>query len=214
MTVLIESIDVARAPDEAFAYVSDFTTTAEWDSTAISARKLTPGVIAVGTEFEVVCALPVGSVSILYTVMVLEQDAFIELNGVSRFFNVRDRITFRRSPRGTTIDYSAEFEFKNLVKPVASLSQKGLETMGRESVEGLGKALEDNFSSTVASACDNRVNNGGLPSISLFTRLGIPIGKQAFQSDVDFGKRAAHGNNRCHCRPWLYSSPGIGPARC
>ncbi len=68
MTVLQETADVARPIDEVFDYVSDFTTTQEWDATAISARKLTPGKIAIGTEFEVVCALPVGSINISYKI--------------------------------------------------------------------------------------------------------------------------------------------------
>ena len=34
MTVLLEKIEVSRPVHEAFAYISDFTTTAEWDSTA------------------------------------------------------------------------------------------------------------------------------------------------------------------------------------
>ena len=68
MIVLHETAEVARPIGEVFAYVSDFTTTAEWDSTALRARQTTPGDVTVGTEFEVVCALPVGTVTLQYHV--------------------------------------------------------------------------------------------------------------------------------------------------
>ena len=69
MTVLHETVDVSRPVNEAFAYVSDFTTTAEWDPTVLHASQSTPGAIAVGTEFKVVCALPVGSIDLQYRVV-------------------------------------------------------------------------------------------------------------------------------------------------
>ena len=60
MTTLHETVEVNRPIEEVFDYVRDVTTTPEWDAAALTAHKTTPGAIAVGTEFEVVCALPVG----------------------------------------------------------------------------------------------------------------------------------------------------------
>ena len=132
MTVLQETADVARPIDEVFAYVSDFTTTQEWDATAISARKLTPGKVAEGTEFEVVCALPVGSIDINYKIEALEHNKRVVLSGSSRFFDIRDTISFSPSQRGTKIEYRAEFFFKPMIGSIASISSSGLESMGRE----------------------------------------------------------------------------------
>ena len=107
MTVLHETVEVARPVEEVFAYISDFTTTEEWDATATSARKLSPGAIAVGTQFEVVCALPVGSVTLLYTMEKLQDNALIVLNGRCAFFEVRDTITLSRTATGTSADARA-----------------------------------------------------------------------------------------------------------
>jgi NAD(P)-dependent dehydrogenase (short-subunit alcohol dehydrogenase family) len=163
-----------------FAYVSDFTTTAEWDSTVLSARKLTSGPIALGTEFEVVCALPVGSVTLLYTVLKLQPDKSIELFGKSAFFDVRDTITLARSATGTHIDYRAEFRFKPLVSTVAALSHKGLEKMGRESVAGLARALEDDFPLRATSRFNRIADRLVLPGVALFSRLGYTLGRKHF----------------------------------
>lgn len=171
MTILQETADVARPVGEAFAYVSDFTTTTEWDTTAQRARKLTPGKIRVGTEFEVVCAMPVGSVTLLYRVSKLEQDALIELEGSCSLFSIRDQITFAPSERGTRIEYRAEFDFKPIIKPFAGLSKSGLEKMGRESVAGLAEALEDNY--PAPEVADSASKPNVCAELPRFTRLGF-----------------------------------------
>ena len=177
MTVLNETADVSRPVDEAFAYVSDFTTTTEWDATALRATKLTPRVIAVGTEFEVVCALPIGSINLHYRIEELETNKLIVLRGRSRFFDIQDRISFSPSARGTTIDYRAEFFFKPLFNSLGSLFRKGLEKMGRESVAGLAQALEDDFPLALK---EKPLGEKLLPELSLFTRLGYRMGRKRF----------------------------------
>jgi NAD(P)-dependent dehydrogenase (short-subunit alcohol dehydrogenase family) len=180
MTVLHETVEVERPIEEVFAYVSDFTTTAEWDATAVSARKLTAGAISVGTQFEVVCALPVGSVTLLYTVRKLHDNACIELSGQSTFFDVYDTITLRSTATGTHIDYRAEFTFKPLVATVAALARTGLEQMGRESVAGLGEALQDNFPLSESAGFTRRADQLVLPGVALFSRLGYTLGRKHF----------------------------------
>lgn len=180
MIVLHETVDVDRPIEEVFAYVSDFTTTVEWDSTALSARKLTPGAVAVGTQFEVVCGLPVGSVKLLYTTLKLTENTCIELLGTSSFFDARDVITFTPTATGTHIDYRAEFTFKPLVSTVASLSEKGMQKMGRESVAGLGEALADNFPLSKASRGTRMADRLVLPGVAMFSRWGYTRGRKHF----------------------------------
>ncbi|MCB1687455.1 MAG: SDR family NAD(P)-dependent oxidoreductase [Halioglobus sp.] len=180
MTVLHETVEVARPVEEVFAYISDFTTTEEWDATATSARKLSPGAIAVGTQFEVVCALPVGSVTLLYTMEKLQDNALIVLNGRCAFFEVRDTITLSRTATGTRIDYRAEFQFKPLVSSVAARSSKGLQSMGRESVAGLAQALEDKFQLKEPSRFTRAADRLVFPGVMMFSRMGYTRGRKHF----------------------------------
>ena len=180
MTLLHETVEVERPIEEVFAYVSDFTTTAEWDPTVLSARKLTAGAVGVGTQFEVVCALPVGSVKLLYTLHKLQDNARIELRGHSAFFDVHDTITLRSTAIGTHIDYRAEFTFKPLMASVAALSRKGMEQMGRESVAGLGAALQDEFPLGATSGFTRAADQLVLPGVTLFSRLGYTLGRKRF----------------------------------
>ena len=180
MTVLHEIVEVKRPLEEVFAYVSDFATTAEWDPTVLSARKLSAGAIAVGTQFEVVCALPVGSVTLLYTVETLQDNSRIELRGRCAFFEVHDIITLSSTSTGTQLDYLAEFHFKPAVAPIASLSRKGLEKMGSESVAGLAEALQDHFPFKETSRFTRTADRLVLPGVTLFSRLGYTLGRKHF----------------------------------
>jgi len=191
MTVLHESIEVERSVADAFAYVSDFTTTVEWDSTVLSARKLTPGAIDVGTRFEVVCALPIGSVTLLYTVQRLHANALFELSGSSALFDIRDTVTFTPTPAGTRIDYRAEFRFKPLAAPVAALGVEGLQRMGRESVAGLARALQDAFPVPDDAGGCALADRLVLPGISLFSRLGYTLARKHF-NPVSANVRGRH----------------------
>ena len=179
MIELHETAGVARPIEEVFAYVSDFTTAIEWDPTAIRAKKLTAGPLRIGTEFEVECALPVGSIELHYQILKLEPHRKIVLEGSCKLFTVRDTITFSPSDQGTLLDYRAEFDFIPLLRPLVALSAGGLEKMGRRSVAGLAKALEGNFSEPIypdkGKICETVVTE-----LPLFTRLGYRKGRKSF----------------------------------
>ena len=178
MIVLHEKIHVPRPPREAFAYVADFSTTAEWDATATAARKLTPGPIDRGTRFEVVCRLPLGSVTLDYTVTRLEPEHLIELQGTSRFFTVTDTITFEETATGTHIDYRASFSFSGLLETLSPRFADGMRRMGRRSVEGLREALEDNYPPPAAAPDTRRADRMLLPGLLHFTRAGYRRGRK------------------------------------
>jgi NAD(P)-dependent dehydrogenase (short-subunit alcohol dehydrogenase family) len=178
MIVLHEKIDVARPPREAFAYIADFSTTEEWDATATDARKTTPGPIDRGTRFEVVCSLPLGSVTLDYTITRLEPDRLIELQGTSRFFTVTDTITFEETASGAHIDYRARFTFKGFLARLAPRFTEGMRRMGRASVEGLREALEDNYPPPKAAPDTQRADRWLLPGLLHFTRAGYRRGRK------------------------------------
>ena len=178
MIVLHEKIDVARPVNEAFAYISDFRTAQEWDATAFAASKLTPGKVDVGTEFEVACELPVGSVKLLYTVTRLEPDRCIELHGTCGLFDVNDVIQFGETASGTHIDYRATFTFKGLLAAGEKVMRSGMERMGRESLQGMKTALEDNFAAPTIGSSNRRADRLVLPGLARFSRLGYSHGRK------------------------------------
>lgn len=173
MISLHEKIDVNRPLHEAFSYIADFRTTREWDSTAHSARKLTPGPVGAGTRFEVVCRHPLGSVTLQYTLTRMDEEGgIISLHGSNRFFTVDDEIHLTETATGTRIDYRAIFNFNKPLSLIADRFRNGLHTMGYESVQGLKRALDDNFPAPQKSSATRRGEKLLLPAISQFTRFG------------------------------------------
>ncbi|RLQ22438.1 SDR family NAD(P)-dependent oxidoreductase [Seongchinamella sediminis] len=177
MTLLHETIRVKRPAAEAFAYVADFTTTAEWDSTAREATKLTAGPVAVGTRFLVNCAMPLGTIDIEYEVAELDPPRKILLRGSSRFFDIEDTITFTGSGNSTRIDYQAQFHFRPLIKPLTGAMEPGLQRMGKASLRGLKEALDDRFPAP-REPDDALADRLVLPKLARFTRVGYRRGRK------------------------------------
>jgi len=48
------SIETLWTPDQAFAYLSDFSTSAEWDPGLVAAERVGDGAVGEGTEFRLV----------------------------------------------------------------------------------------------------------------------------------------------------------------
>ena len=180
MIALHETIDVNRPIEEVFDYVSDFATTPEWDATALSAGKITPGAVGLGTEFDVVCALPVGRLAIRYEVVTFTPDKLLVLSGSSRFFSVRDEISLSSTASGTRLSYRAIFDFKPFLKPFVSFVTSGFQKMGHKSVKGLGAALDDNFPVKATSRLNRYADKMVLPGLILFSRLGYKLGRKHF----------------------------------
>ncbi|MFN2327625.1 MAG: SDR family NAD(P)-dependent oxidoreductase [Chromatocurvus sp.] len=178
MITLHETITVDRTRSEAFNYISDFRTTTEWDATAIRAEKTTPGAVDKGTEFLVHCRLPLGSVAINYRVVALEPEHYIELHGSASLFDIVDRITFEDSGPGTHIDYVAEITPKGAMRVAENALIPGMQRMGRNSLKGMQRALEDNFPAPTISDCNRRADNMVLPGLAMFSRWGYRRGRK------------------------------------
>lgn len=178
MITLHETITVERTRSEAFNYISDFRTTTEWDATAIKAEKTTPGAVAKGTEFIVHCRLPLGSVAIRYTVAALEPDHYIELHGSASLFDIVDRITFEDSGSGTHIDYVAEITPKGAMRVAEKALVPGMQRMGRNSLQGMQQALEDDFPAPTISDSSRCADKLVLPGVAMFSRWGYRRGRK------------------------------------
>ena len=179
MITLHESIEVNRPVHEAFAYVADFRTSREWDSTVKSATKLSDGPIAAGTRFKVVCRQPLGSITLVYTLTRLVAGKSIVLNGKGSLFDIEDTISFTETATGTRIDYRASFTFKWPLSRLEKHMLPGLQRMGVASVQqGLKSALEDNFPRPVSTPGNRRAEKLLLPAIAQFTRYGYKKASQ------------------------------------
>lgn len=172
MITLHEEITVQRTLKDCFRYVADFRTVAEWDATALDAKKCTPGPIGLGSRFIVHCAVGPTKVRLAYEIVEYSPWASIVLVGKSRFFEVRDVITFTETESQTHISYTAEFSYRWGLSNFEHQLESGMRAMGSESLRGLKDALDNSASAPGLSDCTARADRWVAPGVAMFSKWG------------------------------------------
>jgi carbon monoxide dehydrogenase subunit G len=135
-----ETILTARPRDEAFAYVADFTTTAEWDPGIESAVR-TSGDGGVGTTFDLEATFMGRTVPVTYEVLEVVPGERFVIKGENDSFVGVDTITFHDRDGATEIVYAAEFTMKGIARFIEPLLRPTFRKLGRKAVGGLDRAL-------------------------------------------------------------------------
>ena len=181
MISLREVIEVERSIEACFRYVADFRTTVEWDATAYSASKTTEEPVGLGSEFSLLCRAGPTSVSIQYTIVEYTPWQSVVLEGKSRWFTVRDVITFETRDASTTrITYCADFTYRFGLRTLAQKTEAAMRALGRKSLLGLTRALEDNNPSPAASPTTAKRDKNLFTALKCFTRAGYRTGRRTW----------------------------------
>jgi hypothetical protein len=123
-----------------FDYLSDFTTTTEWDpGTVTTVRQQGDG--GVGTTYLNTSQFLGRTTELTYVVRELVDRELIQLRGENKTLTAVDTMTFRPLPSGTEVTYAAEFTFKGVSRFVAPLLSPAFERLGNEAEAGMRKAL-------------------------------------------------------------------------
>ena len=139
--VVREVIEVARPPAEAFAYVADFTTAAEWDPGIAASRRLS-GEGGVGTRYEVFARFRGKELPFAYTVTELVEGRRIVLEGVGTRALSRDTIEVERSGEGSRISYTADIRMRGAYRLAEPFLRGTFRSLGAQALAGLKKALD------------------------------------------------------------------------
>jgi len=166
---LDETIEVRRPLHEVFAYVSLFSRVQEWDPAVARAISLTPGVPAVGSEYQVDMK---SGFALHYRITEFEENSRMLMTVNSRFFTAREEILFEETGSGTRVRYIANFDFPGPLAAFNRIYPTGLERVGKNAMAGLQEALEDNFEVPQASGILAVADRLIVPGIWRFTKLG------------------------------------------
>lgn len=142
MVTLKESVTVKRSIAEAFAYVADWETIAEWDPGVFSSRAVEPGAPSVGRSYELMYTFGGRQTPMTYTIKELEAPTRIVLEGQGTMVDAIDTIEFAETGDGTIIDYTAELYFKGLLRLVVPFMGSRLDKIEKEAVAGLKQQLD------------------------------------------------------------------------
>jgi carbon monoxide dehydrogenase subunit G len=134
------TVETPAAPAAVFAYLSDFTTTTEWDPGTVSTTRVS-GAGDVGTEYRNVSRFLGRETELTYRVTEHTPDRRFALRGENKTVIAHDTMEIEPHGPGSRVTYTADFAFSGVAKVVAPLLAPALKKLGDEAEEGLQKAL-------------------------------------------------------------------------
>lgn len=137
---LQKTIITGKPLGKVFDYLSDFTTTTDWDpGTAGTVRQQGDG--GVGTTYLNTSEFLGRKTELRYVVQELVPGERIRLRGENETVTSVDTMTFRQVPAGTEVTYTAEFSFKGVARYLTPLFRPALARLGNRAEAGLRQAL-------------------------------------------------------------------------
>jgi uncharacterized protein YndB with AHSA1/START domain len=116
---ITRTIESTTPVDKVYAYLSDFTTTNEWDPGTVETKRIS-GSGGVGTEYHNVSKFMGRKTELVYTTKQLDPSARIVLEGNNKTVRATDTMTLTETAGGgTRVVYNAKFDFKGVVGKVA-----------------------------------------------------------------------------------------------
>jgi uncharacterized protein YndB with AHSA1/START domain len=137
---LQKTVIVDKPLDAVFNYLSDFTTTTEWD----------PGTVATvnhhgdggaGTTYLNTSTFLGRKTQLTHVVGEFIPGKRIQLRGENKTVIAVDTMTFRSIDAGTEVTYTAEFTFKAPARLLAPLLRPAFERLGKQAQTGMRQAL-------------------------------------------------------------------------
>ncbi|MDB4281605.1 SDR family NAD(P)-dependent oxidoreductase [Paraglaciecola sp.] len=180
---LDKTIEVTRKLHEVFTYVSEFSRIEQWDPAVAKASKLSSGKPGVGSRYQIDMK---AGFSLYYEIIEFEANKRLLMTVDSKLFTAVEEIVFTTTDTdtdtGTKVRYIANFNFPAPVAIISRLNPGVMDRVGNTALEGLRKALEDNFTAPKASKFLAVADKLILPGVWRFTRLGYTTSRKRWNA--------------------------------
>jgi carbon monoxide dehydrogenase subunit G len=133
-------VTTSAPPDRVFAYLSDFTTTTEWDPGTVKTVRVS-GDGGVGTTYRNTSKFMGRETELTYEVVDLTAPSRIVLHGTNETVDATDSITVEAHGSGAKVNYTADFAFSGFAKVLAPLLAPALKKLGDDAKKGMEEAL-------------------------------------------------------------------------
>ncbi len=127
--------------DRVFGYLSDFTTTNEWDPGTVGTVRVS-GDGGVGTEYRNTSRFAGRETELTYTVVEHVPGERFVVRGRNKTVTAVDTMTFTPTPDGTEVRYVADFTFSFAGRLVGLVLAPAFKKLGDEAEQGMREALE------------------------------------------------------------------------
>ena len=154
------ALDTPREREDVFAYLSDFSTTKEWDPGILEAERLSGAVVGKGTEFRLVAEFLGRRTALTYRIAEYEPPRAVAFRGENSTVVSHDRIIFEAAGEGTRITYDAQLSLKGPLRVADPLLDLAFTRVGERALAGLQNKLApvpaDRLSPLSGRALDGR----------------------------------------------------------
>lgn len=134
------TVTVDKPLEKVFAYLSDFTTTNEWDPGTVK-TVLASGDGGFGTEYLNTSTFNGRQTQLTYTVIDLVPNERFGLRGENKSLIAHDTMTFREIGNRTEVTYTADFTFKGITRLAAPFLKPAFDRLRVEAETGMTSAL-------------------------------------------------------------------------
>lgn len=124
-----------------FDFTADFSNIHEWDPGVESSTKIGGGPIGVGTKYDLQVRFGASTVPMVYEITEYEAPHRVVLVGKGRNLDAVDEIRFSTQDNMTRIDYTADLEFRGLMRYVVPVLSPVIRRVGKRALDGLVEAL-------------------------------------------------------------------------
>jgi carbon monoxide dehydrogenase subunit G len=153
-------IDTPREREDVFAYLSDFSTTEEWDPGVVEAERLNDAPVGEGTEFRLVAEFLGRKTALTYEIVEYDPPHAVTFRGENATVISKDRITFEVADGSTRVTYDADLALKGPLRIADPLLGLVFNRVGDRALAGLKNRLApaqiDGLSPLSGRALDGR----------------------------------------------------------
>jgi hypothetical protein len=141
MARFVTKIESTLPPEEAFAYMADFSNARVWDPSVSRADRVGDGPLGAGSEFDVVARFAGRDVELRYRIVEHDPPQRVVLEAPGRGFGSRDTITVEAAANGSIVGYDARLTFSGARRLLDPVVQRFFNHVGARAEAGLRSAL-------------------------------------------------------------------------
>lgn len=141
MIEMARTVSTAAQPAAVFAYLSDFTTTEQWDPGSVRTVRVC-GDGGVGTRYANTSTFAGRSTDVDYEVVALTPGRSLTLRGTNSSLVAHDTITVSPAPGGSRFTYHIEFAFQGLLRYAEPVLRLAVWRLVSNGAQGLQRELD------------------------------------------------------------------------
>lgn len=162
MVRLHETLDTRLPIGAAFAFVADFGNAAEWDPGVAWSKAVGEGAVRIGSTSELGVRMAGRVAPMEYSVVLLEPNRRVVLEGSGSNISATDDIRFEATPDGTRIDYAADIRLHGWLRLIQPFTGRAFASVARNARDGMQRTLD----ALASRAAAQRLTEGVEPGAS------------------------------------------------